>query len=42
LALKPGEPLNLRVFVDKSIVEIVASEGRQAMMRRIYPFLKAN
>ncbi|MCL4181055.1 MAG: GH32 C-terminal domain-containing protein [Verrucomicrobia bacterium] len=37
LALKPGEPLKLRVFVDKSIVEVFANEGRQAVMRRIYP-----
>jgi sucrose-6-phosphate hydrolase SacC (GH32 family) len=36
LALKPGEPLLLRVFVDKSVVEVFAN-GRQAVMRRIYP-----
>lgn len=34
--LKPGEPLKLRVFVDKSVVEVFAN-GRQAVMRRIYP-----
>ena len=34
--LKPGEPLKLRVFVDKSVVEIYANE-RQAIGRRVYP-----
>ena len=34
--LKPGELLKLRVFVDKSVVEVF-SNGRQAVMRRIYP-----
>jgi beta-fructofuranosidase len=34
--LAPGEPLKLRVFVDKSVVEVFAN-GRQAVMRRIYP-----
>jgi beta-fructofuranosidase len=29
--------LKLRVFVDKSVVEVFANEGRQAVMRRIYP-----
>jgi beta-fructofuranosidase len=36
LELKPGEPLTLRVFVDKSVVEVFAND-RQAVMRRIYP-----
>lgn len=36
LELKAGEPLKLRVFVDKSVVEVFAN-GRQAAMRRIYP-----
>ena len=35
-ALKDDEPLRLRVFVDKSVVEVFAN-GRQAVMRRIYP-----
>ncbi|GIX00156.1 MAG: hypothetical protein KatS3mg111_3488 [Pirellulaceae bacterium] len=35
-ALAEGEPLELRVFVDKSVVEVFAN-GRQAVMRRIYP-----
>ncbi len=34
--LKAGERLKLRVFVDKSVVEVFAN-GRQAVMRRIYP-----
>ena len=34
--LQPDEPLQLRVFVDKSVVEVFAN-GRQAVMRRIYP-----
>jgi beta-fructofuranosidase len=37
--LKPGEPLKLRVFVDKSVVEVFAN-NRQAVMRRIYPTRK--
>ncbi|HVV70217.1 MAG TPA: GH32 C-terminal domain-containing protein, partial [Verrucomicrobiae bacterium] len=36
LELKPAESLKLRVFVDKSVVEVFAN-GRQAVMRRIYP-----
>ena len=36
LALMPGEPLKLRVFVDKSVVEIYAND-RQAICRRVYP-----
>ncbi len=35
-ALKDGETLVLRVFVDKSVVEAFAGD-RQAAMRRIYP-----
>jgi beta-fructofuranosidase len=35
-ALKDGERLTLRVFVDKSVVEVFAN-SRQAVMRRIYP-----
>ena len=34
--LAAGEPLKLRVFVDKSVVEVFAN-GRQAVMRRVYP-----
>jgi beta-fructofuranosidase len=37
--LKPGEPLKLQVFVDKSIVEVFANH-RQAVTRHIYPTLK--
>jgi beta-fructofuranosidase len=38
LALKTGEWLELRVFVDKSVVEVFAND-RQAIGRRIYPTL---
>lgn len=34
--LKPGERLRLRVFVDKSVLEVFANR-RQAIARRIYP-----
>ena len=34
--LKEGEQLSLRIFIDKSVVEVFAN-GRQAVMRRIYP-----
>jgi beta-fructofuranosidase len=34
--LKDGETLKLRVFVDKSVVEVFAN-GRQAVMRRVFP-----
>ena len=34
--LQANEPLKLRVFVDKSVVEVFAN-GRQAVMRRVYP-----
>jgi len=34
--LKEGERLELRVFVDKSVVEVFAN-SRQAIARRIYP-----
>jgi beta-fructofuranosidase len=36
LSLAPGELLKLRVFVDKSVVEIFAND-RQAISRRVYP-----
>ena len=36
LELMPGERLKLRVFVDRSVVEVFAN-GRQAVARRIYP-----
>lgn len=35
-ALKSGELLTLRVFVDRSVVEVFAND-RQAVLRRIYP-----
>lgn len=36
LELGPEETLTMRVFIDKSVVEVFAN-GRQAVMRRIYP-----
>jgi beta-fructofuranosidase len=36
LDLKPGEALKLRVFVDRSVVEVYAND-RQAICRRVYP-----
>ena len=36
LELKDGEPLKLRVFVDKCVVEVFAND-RQAITRRVYP-----
>ncbi len=36
LALEPGERLRLRVFLDRSILEVFAN-GRQCMTQRIYP-----
>jgi beta-fructofuranosidase len=36
LALHPGEPLRLRVFVDRSVVEVYAND-RQAICRRVFP-----
>jgi beta-fructofuranosidase len=38
LELKKGEPLTLRIYVDKSIVEVYAN-NRQAIARRVYPTL---
>lgn len=35
-ALRPGEPLTLRVFIDKSIVEVYAND-RQAIGRQVFP-----
>jgi beta-fructofuranosidase len=35
-ALADGEALELRVFVDRSVVEVFAN-GRQAVAKRIYP-----
>jgi beta-fructofuranosidase len=35
-ALAPGEPLRLRVFLDRSVLEVFAN-GRQCLTQRIYP-----
>jgi len=37
--LKKGETLKLRIFVDKSVIEVFAND-RQALVRRIYPTRK--
>ena len=37
LELAVGEPVRLRVLVDKSVVDVFANDGRQAVCRRIYP-----
>lgn len=34
--LAPGESLNLRVFIDRSVVEVFAN-GRQCLTQRVYP-----
>ncbi len=34
--LPPGEPLRLRVFIDKSVVEVFAN-GKQCVAMRVYP-----
>ncbi len=34
--LKPGEPLRLRVFIDRSVLEVYAND-RQCITQRIYP-----
>ena len=36
LALQPRELLKLRIFIDRSVVEVFAN-GRQCMTQRIYP-----
>jgi beta-fructofuranosidase len=36
LALHPGEPLRLRAFLDRSILEVFAN-GRQCLTQRLYP-----
>jgi beta-fructofuranosidase len=38
LELKKGEPLKLRIYIDRSIVEVFAND-RQAISRMIYPTL---
>jgi sucrose-6-phosphate hydrolase SacC (GH32 family) len=38
---KEGEPLTLRVFIDKGIVEVFAND-RQAIARAVYPTLGGN
>ncbi|PHX73890.1 MAG: hypothetical protein CK547_06080 [Chitinophagaceae bacterium] len=38
LELKDGEPLVLRIFIDKSVIEVFAND-RQAIARMVYPTL---
>jgi beta-fructofuranosidase len=38
LELAPGEPLKLRVYLDRSILEVFAND-RQCVTQRIYPTL---
>jgi beta-fructofuranosidase len=35
--LAAGEPLKLRVYLDRSVIEVFLNDGRQAMSQRIYP-----
>jgi sucrose-6-phosphate hydrolase SacC (GH32 family) len=37
MKLTKDEPLRLRVFLDRSIVEVFANDGRLALSRAIYP-----
>ena len=37
LPLHDGEGLKLRIFIDKSIVEVFANDGRLVLNRRVYP-----
>lgn len=39
--LNPGEPLVLRVFIDRSVIEVFAND-RQAICRRVYPDPESN
>ena len=41
LYLRNGEPLRLRIFIDRSIVEVFAN-GRQCLTLRAYPTLKSS
>ncbi len=41
LKLTPGEPLSLRIFVDHSVIEVFANEGRASAATRIYPTQQA-
>ena len=36
LELAPGEPLRLRIFLDRSIIEVYAN-SRQCLTQRVYP-----
>jgi beta-fructofuranosidase len=36
-ALAGAEPLRLRIFLDRSIIEVYLNDGRQTLTQRIYP-----
>jgi len=37
MKLNPGEPLKLRVFIDRCMIEVFANDGRLALSRVAYP-----
>jgi len=37
VALASGEPLKLNIFVDRSVIEVFANDGRTCLASRIYP-----
>ena len=39
LLAAPGEPVTLHIFLDRSVLELFADEGRTLMTSRIYPTL---
>ncbi len=39
LAAAPGEPVTLHIFLDRSVIEVFADEGRTLLTGRIYPTL---
>lgn len=41
MKLGKTEPLKLRIFVDRCLVEVFANDGRQALSRVIYPVAEA-
>ncbi len=37
VALSPGEPLKLHVFLDHSVIEVFVNDGRTCLASRVYP-----
>lgn len=37
MKLDLNEPLKLRVFIDRCMIEVFANDGRQALSRVVYP-----